>query len=90
MNDYGSFRKILEVIEKRLGREALSNMHIHISGMEYGPRGERKHLNLRESKINWVDALKVIKEFNVRGVLICESPNLEEDAVLIKKTLKSL
>jgi len=90
VNDYSSFRKILEVIEKRLGREALSNMHIHISGMEYGPRGERKHLNLRESKINWVDALKVIKEFNVRGVLICESPNLEEDAVLIKKTLKSL
>ena len=90
VNDYSSFRKILEVIEKRLGREALSNMHIHISGMEYGPRGERKHLNLRESEINWVDALKVIKEFNVRGVLICESPNLEEDAVLIKKTLKSL
>jgi len=90
VNDYVSFRKILEVIEKRLGREALSNMHIHISGMEYGPRGERKHLNLRESEINWVDALKVIKEFNVRGVLICESPNLEEDAVLIKKTLESL
>ena len=90
MNDYVSFRKILEVIEKRLGREALINMHIHISGMEYGPRGERKHLNLRESEINWVDALKVIKEFNVRGVLICESPNLEEDAVLIKKTLESL
>ena len=90
VNDYSSFRKILEVIEKRLGREALSNMHIHISGMEYGPRGERKHLNLRESEINWVDALKVIKEFNVRGVLICESPNLEEDAVLIKKTLESL
>ena len=90
VNDYVSFRKILEVIEKRLGREALINMHIHISGMEYGPRGERKHLNLRESEINWVDALKVIKEFNVRGVLICESPNLEEDAVLIKKTLESL
>jgi len=90
VNDYVSFRKILEVIEKRLGREALTNMHIHISGMEYGPRGERKHLNLRESEINWVDALKVIKEFNVRGVLICESPNLEEDAVLIKKTLESL
>jgi len=90
VNDYVSFRKILEVIEKRLGREALTNMHIHISGMEYGPRGERKHLNLRESEINWIDALKVIKEFNVRGVLICESPNLEEDAVLIKKTLESL
>ena len=90
INSYEDFRKILEVIEERLGREALDNMHIHISGMEYGPRGERKHLNLQESEINWVDALKVIKEFDVKGVLICESPNLEEDALLIKETLESL
>jgi len=90
INDYDGFRKILEVIEEKLGKDALSNMHIHISGMEYGPRGEKKHLNLQESNINWIDILKVIKEFNVKGVLICESPNLEEDAVLIKKTLESL
>ena len=88
INNFEAFRRILEVLEERLGRDALSNMHIHISGMEYGPRGERRHLNFNESEFRWSDVIKVIKEFNVKGVLICESPNLEGDALLIKKALE--
>ncbi len=84
-NSYEEFRKVLEHIEERLGREALNNMHIHISGIEYGPKGEKRHLNLEESDMNYPELLRVWKEFDIKGVVISESPNLEGDALLLKK-----
>ncbi len=84
-NSFERYCEALELIEKRLGKEALRNMHIHISGMEYGERGEKRHLNLHESEFKWEDVLKALKEFNVKGILICESPSLEEDALKIKE-----
>ncbi len=89
-NSYEEFREILEIIERRLGKEALKNMHIHVSGIEYGPRGEVRHLNLLETPFRYRDLMKVLKEFNVRGVVISESPNLEEDAILMKKTYEEI
>ena len=85
-NSYEEFRQVLEIIEQRLGKEALKNMHIHVSGIEYGPRGEVRHLNLLETQFRYKELMRVLKEFEVRGVIISESPNLEEDALLMKKT----
>ena len=65
-------------------------MHIHISGINYGKNGEKNHVNLRESDLKFEDLLKVLKEFNVRGVVISESPNLEEDALLMKRTYEKI
>jgi len=89
VNDRESFRKILEAIEARLGSEALKNMHVHLSGIDYGERGERSHLNFDESRFNWVDAVEVLKEFKIEGVVISESPNLEGDALKILEVLRS-
>jgi len=61
-------------------------MHIHVSGIEYGPRGEVRHLNILETSFRYKELMRVLKEFNVQGVVISESPNLEEDALLMKKT----
>jgi len=33
-NTYEEFREVLNIVESGLGREALNNMHIHISGIE--------------------------------------------------------
>ncbi|MDP6642076.1 MAG: TIM barrel protein [Candidatus Nanoarchaeia archaeon] len=84
-NTKQEFSQILEDIEKGLGKVALNNMHIHISGIEYGEKGEKHHLILKESKFNYRDLLKTLKEFKVKGVVICESPNIEKDALLMKK-----
>ena len=43
-NSYPEFVAILMQIEERLGRTALDNMHIHLSGIHYGGKGELKHL----------------------------------------------
>ena len=84
-NTYEEFNFILEEIEK-LKKEALNNMHIHVSGIEYGDKGEKHHLILEESKFNYKDLMKALKEFKVKGCLTCESPNIEQDAILMQKT----
>ncbi len=89
-NTHKEFSLTLETIEKGVGREGLNNMHIHVSGINYGPKGERNHLNLKESDLNYKDLMKVFKEFRIKGVVISESPNIEEDALLMKKTYDNL
>ncbi|WP_297436517.1 deoxyribonuclease IV [Thermococcus sp.] len=84
-NSIEEWREMLSLMEDRLGREALDSMHIHMSGIEYTEKGERRHLPLRESDMEWENLLKVLKEFGVKGVVISESPNIEEDALLMKR-----
>jgi len=89
-NSTEEWRGMLSFMEDRLGREALNNMHIHISGIEYTDKGEKRHLNLQESDMKWEDLLRVLKEFRVRGVVISESPNIEGDAILMKKKYEEI
>ncbi len=86
-NSYEEFIEILKKIEKELGKEALKNMHIHFSGIAYGEKGEQNHLILKESDFNYKEMVKAWKDFKIKGVAISESPNLEGDALLIKKEL---
>ncbi|MBW2990722.1 TIM barrel protein [Candidatus Woesearchaeota archaeon] len=90
INTYKEFCEVLSKIEKALGREGLNNMHIHMSGIEYGEKGERNHLELKESDMNYKDLMKALKDYKCKGVLISESPNIEKDAVLMKKTYEKL
>ena len=89
-NTLEEFRDILSQIEKGLGREALDNMHIQCCGINYGPKGEKNHLNFEESDFNWKDMLKAWKEFKIKGVVITESPNIESDALLLQREFSKL
>lgn len=89
-NSLAEFRAILEEIEKGLGKNGLENMHIHMSGINYGDKGEKNHLILKESDFNYKDLIKVWKEFKLKGAVICESPNIEEDALLMQKEWSKL
>ncbi|MGV8163069.1 MAG: TIM barrel protein [Candidatus Nanoarchaeia archaeon] len=84
------FKELLALIEKGLGRRALDNMHIHMSGIAYTAKGERNHLFLDDSDFNYKDLLKVWKEFKIKGVVVCESPNIEKDALIMKKYYEGL
>jgi deoxyribonuclease IV len=86
-NSYYEFKGVLNQIEKKLGRSALDNMHIHLSGINYNNKsGEIMHLNLKESDFAYTELLQALKEMEVKGVVICESPNLEEDALHLQET----
>jgi deoxyribonuclease-4 len=89
-NSYPEFTSVLQQIGQRLGKQALENMHIHVSGIAYGEKGERKHLNLPESDFKYAELLKAFKDYDVKGIVICESPNLEEDALLLQGTYNKL
>lgn len=89
-NTYYEFTGILKRIKRKLGSEALSNMHIHVSGIRYGPRGENRHVDLAESDFQYEELLRALRYFHAGGMLICESPNLEEDALLLQQIYRKL
>ena len=90
INTYDEFCLIFDKIAKNLGDVAIDNFHAHIAGIEYTSKGEKQHLNLLESDFNYKDLLKAFKTFNVKGAIICESPNIEEDCKLLKDYYQSL
>jgi deoxyribonuclease-4 len=63
---------------------------MHISGIEYTAMGERKHIELEKSDMNYKGLLRVLFDNDVSGVLICESPILEKDALRMKSFYDSL
>lgn len=83
-NTYDEFSRSLEKLGKEVGQYAIENFHGHLAGIEYTAKGEKQHLNLEDSDMNYKDLLKAMKEFGVKGALVCESPNIEEDCKLLK------
>jgi deoxyribonuclease IV len=90
LKDYDDFCKILQLIKDKNGYDAIEDMHIHMSGINYGPKGEKNHLPFEESDFKFVDCLKALKAFDAKGCIICESPLLEKDALLLKGIYASL
>ncbi len=89
-NRYEDFAATLTAIEQALGRAALDRLHVHISGIQYGPKGERRHEPLRETAFRWKELLRALKDLRVSGWVVCESPAMEDDALLLQKTYRRL
>ncbi|MCA9378961.1 TIM barrel protein, partial [Candidatus Dojkabacteria bacterium] len=118
-NTYDEFMQILTQIAEGLGDDFLGDMHIHVSGIEYSPKGERNHLlylptygdyqaagaeidgmqqlvagmdpkRLQPNHFNWQDLFRALKKMNVGGYIVCESPILELDAVLMQNFYRGL
>ena len=85
INSYDEFSHILEIYGNNLGDEALNHLHIHLSGIQYGEKGEKEHLPLRKSDLNLEDLFKSLKVFHCRGRILCESPIMEDDALYMKE-----
>lgn len=89
-NTSEEFDEVLGTLKEELGANALQNMHIHISGISSNSKGDLKHLNLDQSDFNWKALLSSLKKFDCRGYVICNSPNLEDDAKMMKDYYMSL
>ena len=85
INSYVEFERVLAKVARKLGPRALKNVHIHIAGIHYGDKGEIKHLNLEETDFRYDEWLQALRDLGVEGLVICESPNLEADAVMLKR-----
>ena len=86
LNSFGEWMKILDLIRTILGEEGIRKMHIHLSGIEYTAKGERKHLPFRDADLQFGELLRALAERGCAGRILCESPILEQDAVLLRET----
>jgi deoxyribonuclease-4 len=73
-----------------LGKDSLGRLHIHLSGIDYSKKGERKHLQMLESDFDLPALFKALKSFACGGRILCESPRQDEDALFFQKTWLSL
>jgi len=84
INTYDEFSHILELYGKTLGDGSLNRLHIHLSGIQYGEKGEREHLPLKESDLNLDGLFRSLAAFHCHGRILCESPIMEDDALYMK------
>jgi deoxyribonuclease-4 len=84
VNSYDDWAMALDSYGSKLGEDSLRQLHIHISGIEYGEKGEKEHQPLDESEFDYKAFLKALWDFNCQGRILCESPILEEDALICK------
>jgi deoxyribonuclease-4 len=84
MNSYDEWMRVLETYARALGEEALHDLHVHLSGIEYGPKGEKEHLKVEDADLDVRAIMRALHVTGCRGRILCESPVLEDDALLIR------
>jgi deoxyribonuclease-4 len=84
INTYDEWMQYLDQYREALGKQALQRLHIHMSGIAYTEKGEKEHLKLEEADLDLEAILRALKDTGCRGRILCESPVLEEDALLIQ------
>jgi deoxyribonuclease-4 len=79
-------RKVMDTIEKRLGTNALKNLHCHYSHIEFTDKGERRHHNIDRTEYgpDFQFLAQLIAERQLKPVIACETPNLDVDAVKLR------
>ena len=89
-NSYKEFSAALKLVKDGLGKRGLQTLHIHLSGIDYGPKGEKKHLPLKEADLKYKELFRALIDANASGRILCESPLMEEDALVMQKAYRSL
>lgn len=86
------YEKILNEIEKRLGSEVLKDLHCHFTKVEFTDKGEKTHRLLSEKEFGppFEPLAELIVEWDLKPVIISESPTLDRDAINMKKIYERL
>jgi len=85
MNTYDEWMSALDFYRKSLSDEAMQHLHIHLSGINYGPKGEKNHLIMEEADLDFRNLMRALHAAGVKGRLMCESPVLEVDALKFRQ-----
>ncbi|RLG59019.1 deoxyribonuclease IV [Candidatus Geothermarchaeota archaeon] len=82
--------KIIERVEREVGKEAVKPLHCHFTQVEYGERGEKKHLIMGKGGPDFRIIAEALVETGVDAVIISESPILEIDSLKMKEIYEKL
>ncbi len=85
MNSYDEWMQALNLYGNSLGKKSLQNLHIHLSGINYGPKGEMNHLVMEKADLDFRGLMSALKDSGAKGRIMCESPVLEVDALKFKQ-----
>jgi deoxyribonuclease-4 len=89
-NSYDEWIAMLKLMKKYLGAGALKQLHIHLSGIEYGPKGEKNHVTLADGDLRYKDLFRALHDMKCAGRVLSESPIMEDDAMVMQKTWNKL
>lgn len=73
-NSYEEFAAALQLVRDVLGEEGLKTLHFHMSGIDYGLKGEKAHLPLNEADIHYRELLQAFVDFKVQATVGVEAP----------------
>lgn len=74
-NTYDEFAGALTYMRDTLGAEALQQTHNHISGIAYTAKGEKAHIPLNESDLQYRELLQAFIDFDMAGTVGIEAPH---------------
>lgn len=83
-----AYERLFDLMENTIGIERTRNFHSHFSKIEYGDKGEKRHLSFSDTVYgpDFQPIAELIAERRYTPVLICESAGTQaEDAVTMKQ-----
>lgn len=86
------YRRILDYTIDKLGFEKASAMHVHFSKIQYGDKGEIRHLTFQDDKYgpDYAPLAELFDEYKMSPYVICESAGtMSDDAVVMKNMHKN-
>lgn len=85
LNSKKDFDKIFETVEGLVGKAGLQQLHCHFAGIQYSIKGEIRHLTIDAKSPDFPILAESLVGNKCSGTIISESPNIETDALLMKK-----
>lgn len=91
-NSYDEFADALSRARTVLGEDGLKQLHFHMSGITYTPKGEKAHIPLNEADIHYRELLQAFIDFGVGGTCAVEAPLPfhTADALVVQATYRRL
>ena len=87
------FEKVIDYSIEKLGLEKTNNSHVHFSKIQYGDKGEIRHLNFDDEIYgpNFQPFAEVLIEKGLSMRIICESmSDMPKDALTMKKIYQNM
>ena len=87
-NSYEAFAAVFDLLENGIGAERTRCLHIHFSKIEYGDKGELRHLTFADTRYGpeFAPLARLLRERQYEPTIICESAGTQaEDALTIKQ-----
>jgi len=88
LSSYDDYKKIVDYTLENLGEKKTNILHVHFSKIQYGLKGEIRHLNFEDEGFgpDFTPLARVLREYKLCPRIICESKgNMAEDALQMKR-----